>query len=992
MTGDRHDELAAKLGQYFDGELASSDELEVLDHLADCAICQAELDDLLAVHVAATTPPRNSEAPRIRDLGDSPRNAELAARGDVAKLAEARDPRRPDQIAARRASRRRQVVAGGVALAAAAVVAFMLWPRDRGTPGAGPVALALAPARSIEARFEAGPFAAYRPYAVSRGGQAREPIALDALAALERRGDTAALVAALAASGDLARARDLAAAGAISPSDRAALALAAGAAEDAYGLLDGHATTPAATWNLALAARELGLPAVARTHFAEVAARGEPGWRDEAARQVAALDAVRTARAGFRDLQVRGRAMVAGTGPAITPGDAAAFPASARIFLLDALRVAADRDAALALAPVADAVDRPTGTTHARAAVERVAAARFAVRARFRDHYRQLVTQALDPGTTRALIDELRGAGHDADDILVGALIWSGQTRARLSEIQTLVAPAHDPWFDLFVQREQLAAERDLRGAAAVVGRLRAAADACPDAWAYRCAPLSSDAAGALTAIGQDDEAVRHARRARAQYAAAGVPLAEDRALAYLGELERYRDRRVIARATFEEVELRAEGTDCRGATYAQIGRAKLAQLDGRLDDARALLPAADACGMPPDPIALTLAVDLARETGRPADRAAAATWLDAARRAGDPALTELAAIGAGRLAVAADPADVAALAGWLAGHPPGDADRLAQRAWATGALVAAAGERGDWAAADDAARAEIGAPAAAGCRVIASVDQDRQVVAARGADGRWLGRVRRAPSVALDPSRFVPGDVAAALAGCAHVDVIARPPLHGATALLPPGLPWAFVGGPARPASQRPRRTVIVTGAVPPDASLQLPRLAAAPPAPDASVVIRGEAATPSRVLAELAGATYVEIDAHGVADIAAADASFLALSPEPSGRFMLTAGDVRAARLDGAVVVLAACRGARLAPYLHRRWSLPDAFLAAGAHAVIATDIDVPDAAAGPVFDDLRARIERGEAPAAAVAAVRAAAIAAEPHSWAARIAVFE
>lgn len=144
--------------------------------------------------------------------------------------------------------------------------------------------------------------------------------------------------------------------------------------------------------------------------------------------------------------------------------------------------------------------------------------------------------------------------------------------------------------------------------------------------------------------------------------------------------------------------------------------------------------------------------------------------------------------------------------------------------------------------------------------------------------------------------------------------------------------------------------------------------------------------------MLAELAEATYVEINAHGVADIATADASFLALSPELSGRFMLTAGDVRAAKLDGPVVVLAACRGTRLAPYLHRRWTLPDAFLSAGARAVIATDIDVPDASAEPVFADIRSRIERGEPPAAAVAAVRAAALAKDPQTWVARIAVFE
>jgi len=105
-----------------------------------------------------------------------------------------------------------------------------------------------------------------------------------------------------------------------------------------------------------------------------------------------------------------------------------------------------------------------------------------------------------------------------------------------------------------------------------------------------------------------------------------------------------------------------------------------------------------------------------------------------------------------------------------------------------------------------------------------------------------------------------------------------------------------------------------------------------------------------------------------------------------------MLTAGDLRGAKLDGPVVVLAACRSAQLAPYLHRRWTLPDAFLAAGARAVIATDVDVPDAAAGAVFGELRARITGGEAPAAAVAAVRAAAVARDPASWVARIAVFE
>jgi cellulose synthase operon protein C len=925
----------------------------------------------------------------------------------------------PLATARKRARRWPYALVGGAVLAAAAVLALAVWPRGRGAPR-----LALAPSRTIEARFEGGPFAAHRPYAVMRGEGAREPIALDALAELERRGDKAVLVAALASSGDVGRARDVAAASAISASDRAALALVAGAPEEALALLEGSAKTPAAIWNLALAARELGLPLVARRRFAEVVSRGEPGWRDEAERQVAALGEVETVRTAVRDFQARGRAMIAGTGPAITPADAAQFPALARAAFYDALRVAADREATLALAPIAEALDRATGSTTgsgtgstngsgtgsatgsgtgggtgsatgggpARAALDRVAASRFAIRARFRERFRALASQSLDPAKIPPLIEELRRAGRDAEDILLGALIWTGQIRSSLSEVRSLVAPYRDPWHDLMVVNEALSAARSEHGAAAVVDRARAAADACPDAWAFRCGQLAFVAAQVLTDVGRDDDAVAYAQRARAHHAAAVMPLLEDRALAYLGELERYRDRRALARATFEEAELRAAGTDCFGATYAQIGRAKLALVEGDLAAARSLLPAPDACGAAPDRIAVTIAVDLARDSGTPADRTAAEAWLAAARRAGDPALVALAEVGAGRLAIAADPSAGEPLRDWLLAHPPGDADNLALRAWATGALVAGAGERGAWAAAAGAAAAEIGAAPTTGCWLVASVDQDRQVVAARDAGGRWLGRARRAPVGQLDPQTFIPGDVTAALAGCTHVGVIARPPLHGKAALLPPGLPWAFVGGPAKPASRRAPRTVIVTDVVPPEASLQLPRLEPGAAFPVDAVIIRGSAATPARVLAELAEATYVEINAHGVADIAAADASFLALSPEPSGRFMLTAGDVRGATLDGAVVVLAACRGARLAPYLHRRWTLPDAFVAAGARAVIATDVDVPDASAGPVFADIRARIEQGQAPATAVAAVRTAAIATDARSWVARIAVFE
>src|SRR6185503_2890593 len=95
------------------------------------------------------------------------------------------------------------------------------------------------------------------------------------------------LAAALAASGDPARAAEVASklpADAASEADRAAIALAAGDLEAAmrhgYRAIDLAPSLAAGHWNVALAARRLGLPRVARAELERVAAAGEPGWAD----------------------------------------------------------------------------------------------------------------------------------------------------------------------------------------------------------------------------------------------------------------------------------------------------------------------------------------------------------------------------------------------------------------------------------------------------------------------------------------------------------------------------------------------------------------------------------------------------------------------------------------------------------------------------------------------------------------------------------------
>ena len=229
-------------------------------------------------------------------------------------------------------------------------------------------------------------------------------------------------------------------------------------------------------------------------------------------------------------------------------------------------------------------------------------------------------------------------------------------------------------------------------------------------------------------------------------------------------------------------------------------------------------------------------------------------------------------------------------------------------------------------------------------------------------------------------------------LAGCQTVAVIARPPLHGRSTLLPPTLPWAFVGAArAAPSTAAPPRAVIVADAEPPAADVRLPRLAATDFPPD-TVAVTGMAATPSRVLAELATATYVELHAHGIANLAEPGTWFLALSPDRDGAWQLTAAAVANAKLAAhPVIVLGACRAAATTPRWDARWSLPDAFLTAGARAVIAADVDLPDREAAALFARLRARLATGEAPAAALAAERRAAVAAG-QTWAAHLMVFE
>ncbi len=932
------DDHLARTSAYFDGELPEAEHADVLAHLAQCAECQSLLGAAVSLDAAA------SRAPKV--------------------------------AAVVRSGRRWWLAAGGAAVAAAAAIA--LWLGRRPHEPAPQVAIELPHERAVEARFSGELFVPYRPRAVVRGDvHAREPIALGVLANLEKRDDRRDLVAALASSGDIARAEDIAAKLPADPraeADRAALALIAGDPERALGHAYAASTTPAGAWNLGLAARDLGLPYVAAQAFERVAAAGEPGWSADA-RTLAAADPWLARARGFAAFQQDCATMIAG-GAVVDAARAAEYPAYARVAFYDALRTARSRDEVERLRPLAKALDAESGTTTATAAADRVAASDFAVRARFVDDYRALVAHTLPAERTASLVAQLEAAGPAAADLYVGAAILAGQAAARLDKLRAISAPWHDPWFDLFGERERIRKafpDSDLRAEPALVHALAACGNA---AWAMRCGGLEQDLAQLLFATGRDSEAEAHARAAVDDQRRAAMPMLVANARALLADIHRRHGRFALARAELEEVIAEVGDRDPRLSRYAQISRANVAFAARDLAAARALLPApVDPCCAAVDPIGFATAIDLARLSGDAHDRERAEAWIAAARDAHDDVL---ALIGAARI----DGAQIAALHDRVATLSLSDATAQGLRTYAFATLITDAGTHQQW---DRvlALAVEEHPIAAAPCMLAASADDDRLTVAARTPDGVFgeTGQLAAAPVVS--------SSLVAHLAHCTGVAVIARPPLHGRGDLLPANLPWWFAGdSQARGVLPAPvKRAIQVVDARPPDASLpHLPAMAA--PAVSFDATLAGADATPARVLAALGDATYAELDVHGIAAATHTDAAYLALSPEPSGVYALRAGALRKAHFAGApVVVLAACRAAQVAPLQRERWSLPDAFLAAGARAVIAADVEIPDAQARAVFDDLHRRIAAGTPIAQALAEVRAA-----HGDWASHLMLFQ
>ena len=979
-------EHLARTSAYFDGALPPGEEAQAVAHLAECAACQELLGDAVAIDAALSTgaaSDRLSHAEQVQPTAE------------------------PVPVTRARSRRARWVAVGTVVFAAAAAVVVWLGLRKPSSERPVVAAIELAPERTVEARFSGPRFAAHRPLRVLRGDVARESISLQVMAELERSGDRRDLVAALAASGDLVRAREIAAglpAGPARESDLAALALAGGDPEralaHAFHALDRDPDFVAAHWNLALAARALRLLRVARAELERVARAAEPGWGDEARAQLASLSRELAGDDAYAEIDRRGREMVAG-GPPLAAAHVALAPSQVRIHFYDALHLAADEARLAALRPLAAALDEHDGYVHASKALGR---ARPAIAARFGARFRTLLEQRASAPGIPALLADLRAAGPPAHPMLARAIILAGQETARWKELRELVATWGDPWFDLIVERERIRATwagADMEAEQPVTAALTRCTSAAAatvasssrsstrlSTWALPCGALALDLAELLARTGREALAVERGEQAVEWYRRAGIPALQSHARSFVAETVRRRGRTARARAEFEEIVLAATGPlACDQRRYASIGQAAIAILDGDLDAARRALPPADppaGCTASPDVLGLAAATDLARQTRAPEDVAAARRWIERTR---EPASGAFALVATARLSRGQDVEAARQLGAWLAQVPSSDDPVVeAARTWGTTTLIADAGARGDW---EQVIAIAAHAPrlVKAGCVLVASSDDGDTTIAIR-ANGTVAGVHHQVPPRELGDAPLVPPELVQALAGCGEIAVVARPPLHGRADLLPPHLPWWFAGDTGRDPAPRAKRAVEVVDARPPDPAL--PRLPAPPATRQFEVSLAGDAATPRRVLAALADASYAELHVHGVASAYDDDAAYLALSPDADGSFALRADAVRATQLRNApLIVLGACRAAEVAPYLRQRWSLPDAFLAAGARAIVAADVPIPDASARRIFDELHRRIDAGEPVATAVAAIRAS--APDDAAWARRLMVF-
>jgi cellulose synthase operon protein C len=991
-----------RVAEYLDGTLAAASQEELLTHLATCEVCQRALHGEV----------------QLRDREDDLRAAAASSAAKAAPVSAvpstAPAPTMPSLEAARAARRRKLAgfaTAGLVTCAIAATALFVL--RTRPAPHQAAPQLALAAHRPFEARLTWGQAAAHRPQAeVMRSGAkptatAGEEISLELRASLERDRDCAGLAATYLLSGETASAQrqyakrecpqtpDVKA-------DHAALAVVLRDYNLALELTDAvlaeQPDHPVALWNRALALREKKLGLSAAAAFERVAATDpDPAWRAEAREKAEAARApLEAARRQFDHAIAAGKQMVP-DGPILSLELARAVPGRARLRFHDAVRTATTAARLDELRPLARALQLGDDRSLEAAidlAKKRLAAPSAAARLALVPYYIELFRKGSVEGDAEWPAWKARALAAGADDLLLGAYYLALHDEP---EAARLAAASGDPWFiglseldrfDFFSQLSQLndprRAEEALRSLEKQCERSKIGFLCLKAALSRAQLSLDSTLAPATGTA---------ARRALELADADGEVLLRASAVYHLAEAERLRSAYSVARAYYEEYQEWARLTgDCAEQQNAIAPLAAMAFDRHRFADVRRLLQQLPPCDSPRPRALLDVQADLLT-AGIEIDVQAWRSAVEEIVRRPDTTESDRLFFGylLGRQELGADAtarARLQALAERAAASAATTASRV--KAAAESTVMVDAGRRGQWKKMMELAAAAHRVPMPERCALAQAKDNFQLAVVVVSSSGTLAGVYSADIGDRYDWK--VDAALLDALAACEEVSVLAFPPWPSGEPPLPAALPWHFVIAetPAARPSEPAGSVVIVANSEPP-ADQQLANLSPIRSTPTSATVLSGAAATLARVAAEAPRASLLEFHVH-TTRVAISDAPALALSESPTG-WALTAEAVSGWKLSARpVVLLADCSGAVPAAYDHVAWGLPAAFLRAGAHAVVAPLVDIPDGEGGEFFAQVREELRRDPDVAKVVARLRAGKIAEDPASWVRNVVVFQ
>ncbi len=1002
--------MAERAHWFADGELDSNAALGFEMHLVDCRECQEEILDALMLDFLDQRSGISAQlikaSPLIKTAPNTVRQSPAVGQIPPWWM-------RPAIVCSAAAA---VAAAATIAIIASNVVSQKPHPQND-LPDPSVLALrfnrALSPNRSIEGRLSFAGADRYRPYNVDRAAPSPvEKIPNHLLGELEDAELGSGLVAAYVLMGADQRALDdlgTMAESAETLSDQAVLALHQNKPRMALKLatraLRKDPSHSPAEWNRAIALEQLDLPLAAATAFERVTTinkeehrtkhemGGQTGWADEATRRA------KKHRADYAQLKNDWNKVLEAIDKmtdGIVPDRSLirSHPGVIRLGFYDAIGTTAAPELLDKLKKTARALDEVYGGIAMSGHLQRVRSGNLTARTALAKRYAKVLAARQLDGDSDLYNDAV--SASQLDIALLTLFYVEPLSTKQQAAYHALASKIADPWFEL-TAKERITRVRVERG-----DNLSAIASAVPALalcksyrnMDYRCLRIHYWVAKAYANLYELKPAKYYMALATTQaqrtgdwmmqlpllslaaelsskdddVAGTGLPIVN----AYITEsLERWP---ACINAT-REIEKTAQSLIDQGR-LVDAGN-ELRQLDRRCPNQEPSIERAfidvQGIGTPGFPTAdsIRTSVQLFRHNGLSPSRQQLASYIEG-RASNDSQSTVLL-----RRAIELVPAPTAPTA--APDGPPivqGD-PRIRSYAYTT--LAAKVARRGDLSATIDILAEEIGIikPRCA----VAFVFENGVAVAAKNASGITIGLVHQASNTPIKD--LFPEHLEAHMKNCKSIDVFAKAPFVG-RAVLPPHLPWRFRLTAMRASTRKPSRHVVVTDVLPPP-GVDLPRLTPSP-VRHADVVVRGRAATPTRVKSELEDATLVEIHTHGVASAEGATTS-LVLSPDPDGSYALSADDLKGVTLRGhPVVILSACRAAIAAPHRHGANSLAGAFIEAGASAVIASPEPIPDAAAYAFFDRVVEQINKGTPVVEAVQHERSA------TTWTRQIVIFE